>query len=225
MRFIDEVSGYVKNYPEEVSRLAGIETKLASMSQDEVNILAKMLDKILYIETNEAVKKLYSENFDVIVDVVRAVKTETKQEFAGPRATGNQLTIVDLTPDVFTRVWGATGASDFTYVAASTGVVDYIGTSANPEVTAEEEGLVILGFVELAMSPKINKVQFTKNGTPYVWNNLKFETDDSFYVAALPEPWVILPESTYFARVNFFKTGKTELVPLGVKVLQAKRLL
>jgi len=225
MRFRDAVREYFRNYTEEVAEVAGVEMKLASMKSDEVETLARMLDKILYINANEGVRQLFIENFDLVIDLVRAVKTETKQEFAGVRARGNQLTIVDLTADQFTYVWGATGATDFTYTATATGAVDYLGTSANPETVAEETGYLILGFIELAPSPKINKTQLTKNGDKYIWNNIEFEADEEFYVAALPEPWFFPPESNFYVQMNFFKTGKVELKPIGIRALQAKNVM
>ncbi|MHA1288828.1 MAG: hypothetical protein ACTSPB_15660 [Candidatus Thorarchaeota archaeon] len=223
MRIIDKVG--IRSYREEVAEVAGVEMKLASLSERENEALLNMLDKYLYVNASDAVKNLVVENVDLIVDLVRAVKAETKQEFAGPRARGNQLTIVDITADQLTRVWGATGATDFSYTATATGAVDYIGTSANPETTAEEEGLIYLGFTESAVAPKTNKMLLTKNGDAYPYSNLMWESQEEFYLAALPEPYFIPPETSYYISVNFFKTGKVEMKPIGFKVLQAKNVL
>jgi hypothetical protein len=224
-RLFDAVRGYIRNYPEEVAEVAGVEMKLASVTSREVEEIAKMLDKMLYREATPAIRELFTENFDLVIDLIRAVKTETKQEFAGVRARGNQLTLVDLTADQFTNVWGATGKVDFTYTATATGAVDYLGTEAAPETVAEEEGYLILGFVELSTSPKINKTQLTKNGDKYVWNNVKFEVDENFYVASLTEPWFFPPESNFYVQMNFYKTGKVETIPIGIKAVQAKNIM
>ena len=225
IKVLDLVRDYIGNYSEEVAEVAGVEMKLASMRKEEVEILARTIDKLLYMNANEAVKELYVENFDLIIDLIRAVKTETKQDFAGVRARGNQLTVVDLTADQFTYVWGSTGATNFTYTATSTGAVDYLGTSANPQSVAEEEGYLILGFIEKAPSPKVNKTQLTKNGDKYAYTPLTFEADETFYLAALPEAWFFPPESNFYVQMNFFKTGKVELKPVGIKVLQAKNIM
>jgi len=225
VRFINSVREFIRNYSEEVAEVAGVEMKLASMRSEEVNELAKMIDKLLYIEANESIRQLYVENFDLVIDLIRAVKTETKQDFAGIRARGNQLTIVALTADQFARVWGTTGKLDFTYTATATGPTDYLGTSANPEIVPEESGCLILGYQELSVSPKINKCQLIKNGDKYIWNNIDFEADENFYVAALAEPWVFPPESSFHVKMNFYKTGKTELKPIGVKAVQAKNVM
>jgi len=225
VRFINSVKEFIRNYSEEVAEVAGVEMKLASMKSEEVSELAKMIDKLLYLEANESIKQLYAENFDLVIDLIRAVKTETKQDFAGVRARGNQLTIVGLTADQFTRVWGTTGKLDFTYTATSTGAVNYLGTATDPEVVLEESGYLILGFQELSISPKINKCQLVKNGDKYIWNNIDFEADENFYVAALAEPWFFPPESNFYVKMNFFKTGKTELRPIGVKAVQAKNVM
>ena len=163
MRLKDMVREYVRNFSEEVAEVAGVEMKLASMRSDEVGELTKIIDRLIYYEANASIKQMFAENFDLVIDLIRAVKTETKQEFAGVRARGNQLTIVMLTADQFARVWGTPGKPDFTYTATTTGAVDYLGTPTNPEVVPEEAGYLILGFTELAFSPKINKCQLTKN--------------------------------------------------------------
>jgi len=223
-RISEAVSGLIKSYTEETQKIAGAEMKLAKLSKEETEAISDMLDKLLYTNANESIRQLYAENFEAIVDLVRVVKSETKQDFAGIRAKGNQLTLVDLTADVFARVWGTTGKTDFTYTATTVGATDYLGTSTNPEATSEEEGIIILGFIEAATSPKINKTQFIKNRESFITNNLKFDADETFYVAPLVEPWFIPPESTFNVRMNFYKTGKTELIPIGVKVLQAKNI-
>jgi len=225
MRFVNSVREFIKSYSEEVAEVAGVEMKLASMRSEEVGELAKIIDKLLYLEANESIKQLYAENFDLVIDLIRAVKTETKQDFAGIRARGNQLTIVTLTADQFARVWGTTGKLDFTYTATSTGAVDYLGTTTNPETVVEESGYLILGFQELSISPKINKCQLTKNGDKYIWNNIDFEADENFYVAALTEPWFFPPESNFHVQMNFYKTGKVELRPIGIRAVQAKEIM
>jgi len=246
MRIIDRVG--IRSFREEVAEVAGVEMKLAGLREEETEALLNMIDKYLYANASDAVKTLVAENADLIIDLVRAVKAETKQEFAGPRARGNQLTIravkaetkqefagprargnqltiVDLTADQLTRVWGATGANDYSYTATATGSVDYIGTSANPESTAEEEGIIYLGFIEEAITPKVNKVLLTKNGDPYPYSNLCWDEQRDFYLAPLPEPYFLPPETSYYISVNFFKTGKVEMKPVAFKVLQAKNVL
>ena len=184
-----------------------------------------MIDKMLYKNANYAVKSLVAENMDLIFDVIRAVKAETKQEFAGPRAKGNALTLVDLTADVFTYVWGSTGATDFETEHTSTGAKDYIGTSANPQSIAEEEGMIILGFIDRATIPTVNKVLLTKNGEPYPYQTLDWESVDDFPLAALPEPYIFTPETNFYIKVNVFRTGICKMKPVGFKVLQGKNIL
>jgi len=223
MRIIDRVG--IRSFREEVAEVAGVEMKLAGLREEETEALLNMIDKYLYANASDAVKTLVTENADLIIDLVRAVKAETKQEFAGPRARGNQLTIVDLTADQVTRVWGGTGAKDFTYTATSTGAVEYIGTESNPETTAEEEGILYLGFLEHAVTPKTNKILLTKNGDPYPYSNLCWDEQKDFFLAPIPEPYFIPPETSYYMKVNFFKTGKVEMKPVAFKVLQAKNVL
>jgi len=215
----------IRSYREEVAEVAGVEMKLASLREDEAESILSMIDRYYYENANPAVRSLIVENAELTIDLVRAVKAETKQEFAGPIARGNQLTITDLTADHFTNVWGSTGATDFTYTASSTGSTAYIGTSSAPESVAEEEGYVFLGFIEMSPTPKTNKILLTKNGDPYPYSNFVWNADEDFYLAPLPEPYFFPPESSYYINVNFHKTGSVEMKPIGFKVLQAKNVL
>ena len=215
----------VRSYREEEVEVAGSTRKLAALSEAECESILSLMDRLYYENANKATRALVAENAELVIDLVRAVKTETKQEFAGPVARGNQLTLVDMTADVFTRVWGGTSPIEFVNTISATGSTDYIGTSSNPESVAEEEGYVFLGLTELAASPKINKVLLTKNGDAYPYGNLNWDVDEDYYLAALPEPYFLPPETSYYITVYANKTGTTELKPIGFKVLQAKNVL
>jgi len=215
----------IRGYPEETAEVAGVEMKLASLRDIETENILSMIDKYYYTNAHPSIRELIVENAELTIDLVRSVKAETKQDFAGPVARGNQLTLTDLTADQFTNVWGSTGAKDFTHTASSTGSTAYIGTSSAPESVAEEEGYVFLGFIEMSPTPKTNKILLTKNGDPYPYSNLVWDADEDYYLAPLPEPYFFPPESSYYIDVNFFKTGSVEMKPVGFKVLQAKNTL
>lgn len=210
---------------EETAELAGVDMKLAGLTENEVESIVNMLDKMIYKNANHAVKSLIVENAELIIDLVRAVKAETKQEFAGPRAKGNSLTLVDLTADMFTHVWGATGATGFEVEHTGVGVRDYIGTSADPQTVGEEEGIIILGFVDRVANPTVNKVLLSKNDDPYPYHTLIWDVNDDFPLAALPEPYIMTPETNFHIQANVFRIGPCKMKPIGFKVLQGKNLL
>ena len=215
----------IRSFREETAELAGVEMKLASLTENEVETIVDMLDKMLYKNANYAVKSLVVENIDLIIDLIRAVKAETKQEFAGPRAKGNALTLVDMTADLFTYVWGNTGAMTFEIEHTTTGPKDYIGTEASPQTIGEEEGMIILGFIDTATEKTVNKVLLTKNGEPYPYHTLVWEAVDDFPVAALPEPYIFTPETNFHIQAYVYKTGYCKMRPLGFKVLQGKNIM
>jgi len=215
----------VRSFKEESAELAGVEMKLAALSEFEVETIINMVDKMLYKNASDAVKSLVAENMDLIIDLIRAVKAETKQEFAGPRAKGNALTLVDLTADVFTYVWGATGATSFDTEHTTTGAKDYIGTSTNPQTVAEEEGIIILGFIDRVANPTVNKVILTKKGDPYPYQTLVWDANDDFPLAALPEPFIMTPETNFYIQANVFRTGICKMRPVGFKVVQGKNVM
>jgi len=212
----------IKDYPEAEDIVAGVRTKLASMSRQEVQSLAEMLDKMFYLNSYYTVKQTIVENFDLIVDLVRSVKTETKQPFEGILAKGNKLTIKPFDTGDFTNVWGTdTGKTWQKSVSAGTSY-DYLGTSSANETTAEEEGIIILGLLEKEITPKIDQIQLEKNGEQYIPQYLEWDAAADEPFLPLPEPFVMLPETSYYIKVHAYESGTTELVPVGFKVLQAK---
>jgi len=220
----DLITYSFRELEEEVDYLGGVQTKMASFTRDEYDALINILDKFFYKNSYPAVVSLVAENIQVIIDTIRVVKTETKQPFMGIRARGSQLTLVNATADLFTRVWGATGAKTFEKDLTSTGSTDYIGTSANPESVGEEEGYVFLGFLEEEPTPKINKVLLTKNNDPFPYITLPWEAQE-VNLACLPEPWILQPEVTYYVQAYAYKTGTTSMVPIAFKILQGKNVL
>jgi len=210
------------NLPESTIEIAGVTTKGSNFTETENNALINMLDKLYYVNSMQSIKNNIAENYDILVDVIRAVKTNTKQPFEGVFAKGNSLTLKPLHEEDFNTVFGQTTDKTFEYDVVDGTVYDYIGTSAQPETTVEEEAIIILGFLEMNPDPKIYKVKFSKNGEDYIPQSLEFnEVEEDQYVP-LPEPYVILPESTYNIKVKADETGTTYLVPIGFRILMAK---
>jgi len=210
------------NLPRGDIQIAGTETVGAEFTEQESKILIKMLDRMYYVNSIPSIKKCISDNYDILVDLIRVVKTNTKQPFRGMFAKGNDLTIKPLYEEDFKYVWGSDTDKTFEHNVTKGTVYDYVGTDADPETTKEEEGIIILGFLDLNPDPKIYKVRLMKNGEYYIPQELEFDKLESDNFVALPEPYVILPESTYQIKAKAYEDGDTYLIPVGFRVLMAK---
>lgn len=204
--------------------IAGATQTLAELRQDEHEKILQLLDTYYYTNANPSVKDLVVENEDMITNLVRVVKQEVNQSFAGGLARGQALTLVDLEAEQFTNVYGAS-ATSWENNIAGTGAFDYIGTSASAESVSEEEGYLIFGFIEKVPTPKVNKVMPQKNSETYPYSGLSWKSDEDVLLAPLPEPYFFPPESTFYIQGKANKTGDIELIPLGVKVMRGKNLL
>jgi len=213
-----------KDYPETEDYIAGVKTKLASFSREECQALIDMLDKMYYYNAYYSIKQTIIEDFDLIVNLIRSVKTETKQPFQGVYAKGNGLTLKRLDVNDFGYVWGTNTNKTWKMTVTAGNAYEYIGTSSNPEQTAEEEGIIILGFMEKSPVPKIDQVQLKKNGEDYIPQFLEWDAVEDEPFVPLPEPYVMLPETNFQLKVHASVDGETEFVPVGFKILQAKKV-
>jgi len=218
--FINLVKDKIQGYPEETAEVAGVETKISSLSQEETERLAMSINSLLYGAPDVIVENV-ADNFDLVVDLVRAVKSFSRSPYQGIRSKEKGLQIIRLTPDVFTYIWGATGATNWTYEVTIAGVYDYVGTPDSPETTAEEEGLIIFGFLDTSTTKPVKRVQIVKDGRSKFYQDLSFEylcAYDSVPYIPLEEPILILPESSFYIKVQT-SAGTTKLEPVGFKVL------
>jgi len=219
----EAISGVLRDFAQESSEK--FKVTLSKFSREEVDALTEMVEADVF-GSPEPIRKLVSIGMLAIVNCARGVKTAANEQmFLGVEAAGNQLLIEPIDAGMFTNVWGATGATDFKTTLTATGAKDYIGTSTSQETTTEEEGYVILGFAELSPVAKVNKALLNKNSKPLPYVGLNFDKCGGYQLAALPEPWIIFPEQSFYIQVNVFRTGACNLQPVGYKVLQAKKAL
>ena len=219
----EAVAEVLRDFAEETSEK--FKATLAEFKASEVEALKEMVEAHVF-GAPQPIRDLTSLGLLAIINCARAVKTAAnKQPFLGIEASGNQLLIEPIDASMFDTVWGASGATDFKTTLTSTGSTNYIGTSSSPESTSEEEGFVILGFAELSPTPKVNKVLLTRAKEPLPYVGLDFDKCGRYQVAALPEPWVIIPEQTFYIQAYVFRTGTCCLQPIGYKVMQAKNAL
>ena len=215
--FSTNVVQLIQDWAEEHS--AKFKRQLATFSKTEVVSLLSQIEAMMYGKPKSVVD-LVEVGAKAIIDTARAVKASAgNPDFAGFEGRGNELTCVDIDPLMFNNVWGA-ARSDWEYYVSSAGVADYIGTDASPESTAEEEGYVILGFEDPVPEPIVIRAQLIRDGDKLQYVSLRFTGD--YPVAALPEPWVILPEQTFQIKVRTSSAGKTKLKPIGFKIMRAK---
>jgi len=219
----DIIQSVVKNYEQEEND--ALRATLAKFEAKEVKALINMVESYVFASP-QSLRELVSYTLPAIIDCARAVKTSASdQPFLGVRSRDNQLILEPIDATMFNRVWGQTGKTNFENTITSTGSTDYIGTSDNPESTTEESGYVIIGFLENSPSPKINKALLSKSNEKYPYAGLEFSKCGKMQLAALPQPWIIIPEQSFYIEVYAYKTGTTELEPVGFKVMQAKNTL
>lgn len=224
-KYIEE-KGFIGRFREESVDLAGIETKVAGLAPEEVEAIAETLDMLFNINTAYIIRKTVAEGFDLLKDVVRCVKSYNKQGFGGIRAKERELTMLSLTPDIFDSVWGSTDVTSWDKDISGAGVYDFVGSPDNPETTAEEEAIVIFGFADPILikeypnsqpeSP-IKRVELGRDIRQRFYLDTTFEYCENYPFVALPEPFIVLPESEFWIKVQC-STGSTKFRPVGVKI-------
>ena len=201
-----------------------LKASLAPFTEVEAKALVNIIESAMY-HASDPVRDLVEVNLVSIIQLARAVKSQARAPFGGIIARGNELTATNVDAEMFEYVWGATGRTTFENTLTSVGTFDYIGTEASPQSVAEEEGYIILGFIDPVAEPVVHRAQLIKDRTEYQYVSLKFEYAKDYPLAALPEPWVILPEQSFHIKVKNKATGRTKLHPIAFKICRAKVLL
>ena len=215
------VEKYIRDFGREYSEI--FKAALAEFKSVEVNALLKILEAQMF-HASDPVRDLVEVNLGAIINLARAVKAQANSDFAGIFGRGNELTATRILPEMFKKVWGVS-TTKWDYNVTSAGTIEYIGTEADPETTAEEEGIIILGFIDPVAESVITKAQIVKDNTRYQSADLCFNYSSGYPLAALPEPWVILPEQNFYIKVKAKDSGVTKLEPIGFKIQRAKNLL
>lgn len=201
-----------------------LKVTLSPFSKEEAEALVTIIESAVY-HSSDPVRDLVQVNLVPIIQLARAVKAQCRSEFGGYTSRGNELTATAVDALQFNRIWGNTNVTKFENSLTSVGVENYIGTADEPESTNEEEGFIFLGFIDPVADPIIIRSQIVKDKTESQYAALKFEYSDGYPLAALPEPWVILPEQSYYIQVRNKATGLTKLEPIAFKITRAKNLL
>jgi hypothetical protein len=220
----EKLSEFICPYPEEQAEVGeGYETKLGFLSTEESEAIVKSVDALFY-DAPEAVKACVADNIQLIIDLVRAVKVNAHTSFQGIRSRERGLQLLNLNdPRLFTHVWGSTEPTNWYKEFTEPGVYEYIGTPSAPEITPEEEGVIIFGFLDTIVKKDnvnsepesaVKAVKIYKNGKIY-FQSTNFECQE---FTPLEEPIIVLPESNFYIQARC-TAGKTRMVPVGVKIL------
>ena len=214
----------VREYSEETVQIGTRTYKLSALSEIDSALFAKTMDYIVSQIASPLVYDIVVRRADIVLDLVRMVNTETKQGFKGVWARGKQLTIKFISPDELL----GTGVTTWLKTYTSTGWTDWAYSSSSPKDVGEEEGYIILGFVDLVEDPKIDAVKMYKDGDNYVPTYLSWDFHEDtrrIYAQELPEAWLFPPESSFAIRAHVRATGSDKLVPIGFRVLEAENLI
>jgi len=198
-----------------VGPFAGAE--LAEWTDIEDEIFKRQYAKFIYEEVSPSVRKLLIENEELVRDLVRRVKTETKTVFRGAYARGRELVLIKVRPQTWAKTtW---------LVSVTAGAAWYLGTETAPRTLAEQEGEIILGWADPIDKPKINAVQLWKAGIGYYApESIAFDLVEKYPLHSLKEPWIVQPEQSYAIRVYYFATGDDNFQPVAFYVTIAEKL-
>lgn len=219
----------------------GKDYTLAKLSNADIKRLGDEMD-VLVANLNPIIQDLYARNALTILNAVRMVNTETKQGFKGFLASGNELDIQFLGPRQFHDPDGAANLARLTWARTITAAmmvapssVAYINDMASgiwpaaefELVMAEEEALVLLGFVNDAALPCSNGYQITMNTEPYDIEDMDFEMAQPLTGTSLWEmkrPWTLPPEQSGMVHLRYFRAAPDECKPIGVWIHMARNM-
>ena len=211
----------------EAERVAGKDFSVKRLNRTEAEILAAEMERIVADVKSPLIAEMISENFNNILILVEAVNQETKQGYRGAGARGSQLTCQWFTPADFTKT-----AWDVTTLASGTS--DFISTFTVPRSIPEDEGEVILGFMDLVNKPLVDRLQFQKDKDSLVIEPLAWRARKNFAVtsgqsetpiAKLRRVLIAPPESTYACKIHAVVSGADSLQPIGFRIRKASDVL
>jgi len=206
----------VRSYSEKTVKLAGKTTTLSELSSDDVSTLR---DDIFYIIKNAQpeVQDIVATNANRILDMVRAVNTESKAGYSGMAGKGKGLVLNMTSPEDVKRGGAAIDTWETEY--SSTGGKSFLWGSGNKLALGEQEGGIILGLTDRVKVPKVSKVQVWKNNKKVVENIEQFK--DRTYkdggelpVYELRKKVYLLPEQKFYMDCYVYTTGTDRLKPI-----------
>jgi len=215
------------------------EHKAAEIDYLDIKTFADEMDIALKLQ-NEYVQSLYAKNAKGLVDLIRAVNTESASGFKGAVGSGRQLDALMLRAQQFQDPDNAAQAARLSWIrtiAAAGGQTQFIvnpgAEAAGSKVAlamATTEGFALLGFANPAAALCVDAVAITYIAQAYNIQNLDFELANLFVgdaIVELKQPLLIFPQESALVTVNYYRAGIDELRPIGlwVKMSSALRTL
>ena len=233
-----EPTGVVTDYLIDPSQPSA-QYDLAALTTDEVTTILKKLDSMTPGWGPQATM-MVAEGAFAVLQAVRLVKAQAKQNFRGIYAQGGSLDLRWLRPkDVggaILRGSAAAGALGL-YAGAGGAVYTWLSTlvvnTTNHMIPSQTNELyaavVYLGFIDPIEVSAIDQVQFTLYGvsvTPQQADFKMLRTFDSndTPAAKLEKPIIVPPLGTQALDVYSYRSGDTKIQPVAILVARASEL-
>lgn len=209
------LASLIREYPEETKKVAGKDEKLSKLSREDAFIFATELETVVHAQQNPIVRDIIIRNAPLILDLVRIVNVETKQGFKGMAARGSELEMSWIVPRTFNK-------TTWLQSITATGTINWLAETK----ALEEEGLIILGWIDPIEDPKINRILYTKDGDPITAQTLTFEVRKGLGITDLPvseqkQPLIVPPEHKIKIDMHAFATGDDRIQPIGFHIRKA----
>jgi len=183
------------------------------LPKDQRELLRRDVEKMVASEKSSMISRLLTENVDLVTELVETVNANTKMGYGGLIGDGKELTAQWITPADFGKAeWDRTRAS---------GVESFISGT-----TAEDEGFLVLGWMNQEEKPVANKVKMYKGTEETVVEPLSFRARERFDAGESPvvqqrKALIVPPETNYEVEDSASVSGADALQPVGVYVKTA----
>lgn len=218
-----------------------VSVQQAEMSIEELNLILLKLDQLCLSRQNEAVSVMVLEEMGSIIAMIRRVKVETKDPFAGILAVGNQLDIAWLRPkDIGATALLNKDATESCGLNAGTsgGVYGWLKSAAVADTSvvviptqtmAQYAGLIHLGAIDPVAVPKYNAITFTLSGIACPRQSMPFNLRKGFGDSDVPliryeKPVLVGPLKQQLVTVKPNISGDTKFEMLSLLVARAQDL-
>lgn len=230
-------------YTPGIARIGGREYACEDIPMGQVTKLGMELDALLNWNDNPRVAEMIIRGAPRVLDAVRMVNNYTHQGFGGAAAKGQELVVNPMTTsDILEYSPGSTAiashskytAENWTMAIAAVGSTAWSGTSTynNPMLVSSLPHVahVYLGFIDPVEVPKIDMIQFIKDGTTICREYLALNWREQFGSNTVPmhelkQPWIAHPQCNYYIAAHYFITGDDKLQPIAFVVQKADQIL
>lgn len=216
-----------------------VTVKLAALKPAETKAIILRADALSRF--NRDIAEMVAEEIPNLINAIRWVKTETKQEFAGALATGSQLTFTWLRPKHVgdttlmnkattsgKGLYGGTNASVLTWLQAFT--ADTSDDIIPSQQMLEEAGMIHIGICDPVDVPKCDAIRFTLAGIAGPAEPLPFNLREAYGTTRLPvakfeKPVIVGPEQLQAIDLEPNLTGDSKPQLLSFLIAEARLIV